>query len=95
MKNRYLHIDFQSATINSSKCRNDTLNCTLEELAIINIIRNDPGITQTGMAKFLGLSERTIKRWTVEMQEKKLIERENGKRNGKWIVLADIDKEIK
>ncbi len=29
------------------------------------------------------------------MQEKKLIERENGKRNGKWIVLADIDKEIK
>ena len=95
MKNRYLHIDFQSATINSSKCRNDTLNCTLEELAIINIIRNDPGITQTGIAKFLGLSERTIKRRTVEMQEKKLIERENGKRNGKWIVLADIGKESK
>ena len=71
------------------------MNCTLEELAIINIIRNDPGITQVGMAKFLGLSERTIKRRTVEMQEKKLIERESGKRNGKWIVLADIDKEIK
>ena len=95
MKNRYLHIDFQNATANAQKCQNDTLNCTLEELAIINIIRNDPGITQVGMAKLSGLSERTIKRRTVEMQEKKLIERENGKRNGKWIVLADICKESK
>lgn len=28
LKNRYLHIDFQSATINSPKCQNGTLDYT-------------------------------------------------------------------
>ena len=35
-------------------------------------------------------SERTIKRRTVEMQEKGFIARENGKRNGKWKVLVEL-----
>jgi hypothetical protein len=34
-------------------------------------------------------SERTIKRCTVEMQEKGLIACENGKRNGKWKILIE------
>ena len=34
--------------------------------------------------------ERTIKTRTVEMQEKGLIRRENGKRNGRWEVLVTI-----
>ena len=37
-----------------------------------------------------GKSERTIKRRTVEMQEKGFIARENGKRNGKWKVLVEL-----
>ena len=38
--------------------------------------------------KLIGKSERTIKTRTVEMQDKGLICRENGKRNGKWKVLV-------
>ena len=34
--------------------------------------------------------ERTIKTRTVEMQEKELICRENGKRNGRWEVLVKL-----
>lgn len=34
--------------------------------------------------------ERTVKTRNVEMQEKGLISRENGKRNGKWKVLVEI-----
>lgn len=37
-----------------------------------------------------GKSERTIKTRTVEMQEKGLIRRENGKRNGRWEVLVKL-----
>ena len=53
LKNRYLHVDYsklQSANFRISKCKNCTLNCTSEELAILNAIKNDPDITQTELA---------------------------------------------
>lgn len=90
LKNRYMHVDYQgesaiqSANTLDSKCK----NCTLEELAIINALINNPCITQKELASIIGKSERTVKTRTVEMQEKGLICRENGKRNGKWKVIA-------
>lgn len=96
LKNRYVHIDFdnesatQSAKTNDSKCQNGTLDLSLEELAVINILKQEPSATQKRIAEMSGKSERTIKRRTVEMQEKGLIARENGKRNGKWKVLVEI-----
>ncbi|MGM9570549.1 MAG: Fic family protein, partial [Phascolarctobacterium sp.] len=78
LKNRRLHLDWQdeaalkgqneiqSATTSAPKCQNGTLAGTLElsieELAILNIIRNDSAITQAGIAKITGQSLRTIKR---------------------------------
>lgn len=93
LKNRFMHIDYhtedddQSAKRDDSKCQSDTLKLSLEEQAIINEIKNNPTATQKQIAEATGKSERTIKRRTVEMQEKGLISRENGKRNGKWILL--------
>lgn len=90
LKNRYLHIDFQSevqsANSDASKCN----NCTLEELSILNEIKKNPSITQKALAKITGRSERTIKTKTVEMQEKGFIQRANGRRNGYWKILVDI-----
>lgn len=92
LKNRYMHIDFneqsavQSARETDSKCN----NCTLEEMAIIQEIKKNPGITQKQLANLIGKSERTVKTRTIEMQEKGLICRENGKRNGRWKVLVDL-----
>ena len=92
LKNRFMHIDFknesviQSANIYGSKCK----NCTLEELAIIKELIKNPAITQKELAGKIGKSERTIKTRTVEMQEKGLICRENGKRSGKWKVLVQL-----
>ena len=42
------------------------------------------------LAGIIGKSEKTIKTRTVEMQEKGLIRRENGKRNGRWEVLVKL-----
>lgn len=86
LSNRELHIKnakFKSAKNNNSKCQSGTL----EEQKIIAVLLNNPKITQKELAKELGISERTIKRRTVQMQEKGLILRENGKRNGIWKVL--------
>lgn len=85
-----MHIDhqseIQSANSDVSKCN----NCTLEELSILSEIRKNPSITQKTLAKITGRSERTIKTKTVEMQEKGLIERVNGRRNGYWKILVDL-----
>lgn len=90
LKNRYLHIDFQSATNDISKCQIDTLKCTLEELAIIHAIAENPSITQKALAEKVNSTERTIKRRTVEMQDKGFIQRVNGKRNGYWEILIRL-----
>ena len=98
LKNRYIHVDFkdepkdsevaaQSANADSPKCK----NCTLDELSILTEIQKDPGITQKSLAERIGKSERTIKNRTVEMQQKGMIKRENGKRNGRWIIQTGFD----
>ena len=87
-----MHIDFQNESAIQSakdailKCK----NCTLGEMAIIQEIIKNPSITQKELATIIGKSERTIKTRTVEMQDKGLIARENGKRNGRWIVLIKL-----
>ena len=79
----YIYIyNIQSAIFSISKCK----NCTLEEQAIINILKNNPLATQDNIAKEINKSVRTVKLHMSEMKEKGLIERKNGKRNGKWVV---------
>lgn len=95
LKNRYLHVDYidetvQSATPETPKGKNCTLGCTLEELAILQILKDDPSITQKALAAKLGKSERTIKNRIAALQEKNYIRRVNGKRYGRWEVSADI-----
>lgn len=72
------------------KARNKEVNCTLEELVILQIIVNEPAITQKELARKSGKSERTIKRKTVDLQDKGYLRRLNGKRNGRWEVLIDM-----
>ena len=84
LKNRFMHVDYgQSAIQEASKCN----DCTLEEQAIINIIKANSSIKQEEIAKVINKSLRTVKTRMIEMQEKGLIVRKNGKRNGEWVIL--------
>ncbi|MDY4110416.1 MAG: Fic family protein [Eubacterium sp.] len=69
-----------------SDIQSDKINVTLDEQEIIDLIVDDPNITQIELAKALNVTDRTIKRRMKAMQEKEIIFRENGKRNGKWVV---------
>ena len=94
LKNRYMHIDYaradqsaiQSAKSDVSKCH----NCTLEELALLRAIAQNPTVTQKELAVSKGISERTIKRRTVDLQDRGILRRKNGKRNGQWEILIEI-----
>lgn len=97
LKNRYMHVDYvpeqesdtgQSATDSIPKGKNCTLNCTLDEKAVLQLIIENPNITQKEIANRIGKSERTVKSKVASLKEKGCIRRVNGKRNGKWEVLV-------
>lgn len=101
LRNREMHLDWngdsdiqsaktevQSANPPSAlppKCK----NCTLEEMAIIKLIIQNPNLTQKEMATEIGRSERTVKSITVRLTEKGIITRTGGKRNGHWEINSD------
>lgn len=94
LKNRYMHIDYsdendsQSLNPKVPKSQFDTLECTLEELAILELVAKNPSIKQKELADATGKSVATVKRIMKSLQDKKYIRRENGKRYGKWEVLV-------
>lgn len=90
LKNRYLHIGYQSAKPATSKGQIGTLNVTLEERAVLNCILTNNRITQSAIAVKIGKSLRTVKRIMATLTEKQIIVRKNGKRDGWWEVLADL-----
>lgn len=94
LKNRYMHVDFmdentsQSAKNEPPKCQLGTLKCTLEEVALLELIAKNPSAKQQELADASGKSLRTIKRIMKSLQDKNYIRRESGKRYGKWEVLV-------
>lgn len=104
LRNRIMHIDWdkvegdtlpQSANheVRSAemgdelplKCK----NCTLEEVAVLRIVQKKPSATQKEIAAEIGKSERTVKSITIALQEKNILQRVNGKRNGYWSFIED------
>ena len=81
-----VHISAQSEMENDSKCKNCTLNCTLEESALLQFLKENPKATQEMIAKNINRSTRTVKTMTVRLTEKGLLVRKNGKRDGWWEV---------
>ena len=56
------------------------------EKAIIDLILNNPGISQKEMAKYLGLTVDGIRYHTDKLKENGILEREGGKKSGRWVV---------
>ena len=80
-----MHIDFadksasKSISPKVSKYQFDTLKCSLEELAVLERIAQNPTIKQQELVSATGKSIATVKRVTKPLQDKNYIRRENGK----------------
>ena len=89
-----MHIDFadkstsKSISPKVSKYQFDTLNCSLEELVVLERIAKKPTIKQQELMSVTGKSIATVKRIMKSLQDKNYLRRENGKRYGKCEVLV-------
>ena len=79
----------QSISPKVSKYQFDTLDCSLEELAVLERIAQNPTIKQQELVSATGKSIATVKRIITSLQDKNYIRRENGKRYGKQSILLD------
>lgn len=66
------------------KCK----NCTLEEIAVLKIIQQEPSAKQMFIAKEIKKSERTVKTITARLTEKGIIKRSKGK-GSDWVMIYD------
>ena len=77
-------------TLESPKCneydQNCTLDCTLDETLVLNLLKQKPQMTQKQLALEINKSERTVKTITSKLEGKGIISREGGKRFGYWKV---------
>ena len=88
-----MHIDFADKSVSQSispkvpKYQIDTLDCSLEELAVLERVAQNPSIKQQELVSATGKSIATVKRIITSLQDKNYIRRENGKRYGKQSIL--------
>lgn len=85
LKNREMLVNFQSVQ-NIANNAPKSKNCTLEEHFVLEFLKTNPKATQKEIAIIIKKSERTVKTITINLQQKNLLERRYGKRNGFWVV---------
>ena len=66
---------------------NVTINLNETEKKILQIITNNPNVTQREIAEELNVTTMTIKRTTNKLKEKGLIARVGANKNGYWKIL--------
>ena len=103
LRNRIMHVDWgkvEGSAVQSAKSEIQSAitseepplkckNCTLEEAAVLRLVQKNPTATQKEIAEKIGKSERTVKAITVNLQEKGILQRVNGKRNGHWEITGE------
>ncbi|MCI7097327.1 MAG: winged helix-turn-helix domain-containing protein [Lachnospiraceae bacterium] len=89
-KNWQGDVDEHSQSVNPKvpKSQFDTLECTLEELAVLELIYKSPSIKQKELVAETGKSLSTIKRIMESLQKKEYIRRVDGKRYGLMMALT-------
>lgn len=89
-----MHIDFadkstsKSISPKVSKYQFDTLNCSMEELTVLERVALNPSIKQQELVSATGKSIATVKRIITSLQDKNYIRRKRGKRYGRWELLV-------
>lgn len=87
MKNRGTINGNINSNINGNINGNINSDLSKNELSLIGVIIQKPGITLTEAAEILGVSKRTASRIFASLQEKGCVKREGSNKNGVWKVV--------
>ena len=71
---------------------NDPIKLDERELQIVELLREESGLTRKEMAARLDCSDSTVKRCLQSMVGKGAIKRIGAKKNGEWIILIGNEK---
>ena len=77
---------YTSHTDDTKRDTNDTIS--ENDTKILNLIRENPSITQAEVKAKLQVSIVTVKRLMADLQKQGLIERQGSSRKGKWIIIG-------
>lgn len=69
------------------KIKNENVGFNKTEKKVVSLLIENPAYTLEELAEEIGLTKRTIERAFISLQNKKVIERVDSKRDGRWIVI--------
>lgn len=61
---------------------------TERQIVILNLIKQDETITSSVLTQKAGISQRTLMRELATLQEKGILAREGGRKEGKWVIIS-------
>lgn len=90
LKNRYVHIRYsdgmaQNATQNVTV--NVTVKLTANQKSILELVKENPNISQEAIAAELGLARETVNRNMKKLQERDVLKRLGADKNGRWEII--------
>ena len=87
LRNRTLHIKVDGPKVRNEPLNNLTEKASLTEIAVLQLIAENPSVKIEEMAADTKKSRSTIKRAIDRLREKGIIERTGAKKNGSWKIL--------
>ena len=73
--------------VSSNETKDETKQLSERQQLIVQIIQEDDTITINEMAQKANVAEITIKRELATLQEKDILTREGGRKDGRWVIL--------
>jgi len=90
LRNRDMLINTPEEWKNIANVTKDvTKQLTERQRLILDMIRDDNSVTIPEMSRKANVSERTIKRDITKLQELRLLKREGGRKEGRWVTVTD------
>lgn len=86
LKNK-IEVDEVELVLPLSKTVNVVKELTERQQIILNLIKENPSLSANEMSQKTGMTSRTIQRDLALLHEKGILNREGGRKDGRWVII--------